>query len=120
MSATVSAARSVAPADVDDDVIIFAGELADLAAQRSAGQRDGGIACLPKPLGAELGEGKGGALLVAIDQQQIAAGECQRDREVDGERGLADTALGISDCQYHSALASLPSVSRFGIICPSL
>src|SRR3546814_5748952 len=81
--------------------------LADLAAKRRAGERNGCIASLPKSIGAQLGKGEGGPLLVAVHQQEVAARKRARHREVDGKGHLADTALSVSDCQYHSALAPL-------------
>src|SRR3546814_8219835 len=52
-------------------------------------------------LGAQLGKGVGGPLLVAVHQQEVAARKRARHREVDGKGRLADTALSVSDCQYH-------------------
>src|SRR3546814_2532951 len=78
---------------VNDNIVIFGRELADLAAKRRAGERNGGIASLPKSIGAQLGKGEGGPLLVAVHQQEVAARKRARHREVDGKGRLADTAL---------------------------
>src|SRR3546814_6946967 len=86
---------------------MLGGQLPDLAAKRVAGERNGGIASLPKSIGAQPGKGEGGPLLVAVHQQEVAARKRARHREVDGKGRLADTALSVSDCQYHSALAPL-------------
>ncbi len=80
--------------------------------------RDGEI-IFAETFGAKLGEGEGGSLLVAVHQQQVAAGKRAGDREVDGERGLANAALCVPDYQYHSALTLLAFVNRNGMICPS-
>src|SRR3546814_8140672 len=89
----------------------------DLAAKRRAGERNGGIASLPKSIGAQLGKGEGGPLLVAVHQQEVAARKRARHREVDGKGRLADTALSVSDCQYHSALAPLAIWLRCSMVC---
>src|SRR3546814_10134851 len=82
-------------AHVNDNIVIFGRELADLAAKRRAGERNGGIASLPKSIGAQLGKGEGGPLLVAVHQQEVAARKRARHREVDGKGRLADTALSV-------------------------
>src|SRR3546814_6629036 len=60
----------ITAAHVNDNIVIFGRELADLAAKRRAGERNGGIASLPKSIGAQLGKGEGGPLLVAVHQQE--------------------------------------------------
>src|SRR3546814_9029470 len=87
----------ITAAHVNDNIVIFGRELADLAAKRRAGERNGGIASLPKSIGAQLGKGEGGPLLVAVHQQEVAARKRARHREVDGKGRLADTALSVSD-----------------------
>src|SRR3546814_1063067 len=49
----------ITAAHVNDNIVIFGRELADLAAKRRAGERNGGIASLPKSIGAQLGKGEG-------------------------------------------------------------
>src|SRR3546814_2522443 len=56
-------------------------------------------------------------LLVAVHQQEVAARKRARHREVDGKGRLADTALSVSDCQYHSALAPLAIWLRCSMVC---
>src|SRR3546814_13346495 len=68
-------------------------------------------------IGAQLGKGVGGPLLVAVHQQEVAARKRARHREVDGKGRLADTALSVSDCQYHSALAPLAIWLRCSMVC---
>src|SRR3546814_12500655 len=72
---------------------------------------------MPKSIGAPLGKGEGGRLLVAVHQQEVAARSRPRHREVDGKGRLADTALSVSDCQYHSALAPLAIWLRCSSVC---
>src|SRR3546814_8941185 len=107
----------ITAAHVNDNIVILGRELADLAAKRRAGERNGGIASLPKSIGAQLGKGEGGPLLVAVHQQEVAARKRARHREVDGKGRLADTALSVSDCQYHSALAPLAIWLRCSMVC---
>src|SRR3546814_10335466 len=107
----------ITAAHVNDNIVLFGRELADLAAQRRAGERKGGIASLPKSTGAQLGKGEGGPLLVAVHQQEVAARKRARHREVDGKGRLADPALSVSDCQYHSALAPLALWLRRSMVC---
>src|SRR3546814_9527487 len=97
----------ITAAHVNDNIVIFGRELADLAAKRRAGVRNGGIASLPKSIGAQLGKGEGDPLLVAVHKQEVAARKRARPREVDGKGRLSDTAPSASDCQSHSALAPL-------------
>src|SRR3546814_2686742 len=73
-------------AHVNDNIVIFGRELADLAAKRRAGERNGGIASLPKSIGAQLGKGEGGPLLVAVHQQEVAARKRARHREVEDRK----------------------------------
>src|SRR3546814_1328744 len=47
----------------------------------------------------------------------VAARKRARHREVDGKGRLADTALSVSDCQYHSALAPLAIWLRCSMVC---
>src|SRR3546814_11670399 len=97
----------ITAAHVNDNIVIFGRELADLAAKRRAGERNGGIASLPKSIGAQLGKGEGGPLLVAVHQQEVPARTRARHREVDGKGRLAGTPLSVSHSQYPSALAPL-------------
>src|SRR3546814_8782831 len=89
----------------------------DVCSSDLAGERNGGIASLPKSIGAQLGKGEGRPLLVAVHQQEVAARKLARHREVDGKGRLADTALSVSDCQYHSALAPLAIWLRCSMVC---
>src|SRR3546814_20622365 len=49
--------------------------------------------------------------------RSVAARKRARYREVDGKGRLADTALSVSDCQYHSALAPLAIWLRCSMVC---
>ena len=62
-------------------------------------QADRGIAARPYQIGTELREQARAALLVAVHQQHILPSQCPQDGEVDGDRGLADAALGIANSQ---------------------
>src|SRR3546814_14048798 len=97
----------ITAAHVNDNIVIFRRELADLAAKRRAGERNGGIASLPKSIGAQPGKGEGGPLLVAAHQPEVAARTPARPRALDGKVRLADPAPSVSVRQHHSALPPL-------------
>src|SRR5262249_42907545 len=106
-------AAGIATAYVDDDVRIFPGELARLCSQIGAVEGDGSVSGRTLPLvHPQVGEGERGALFVTVDQQDVALGAGQRDGQVDGEGGLADSALDVSDCQYHVPCSATATIVK--------
>lgn len=49
----------------------------------------------------------GTALFVGVDQQHIMAVEEPAEGELQGDRGLADSALGVPDRQYHPHMLAI-------------
>ena len=72
-------AAGIAASHIDHDVGVLGGELAGLCADAGAIERDGGVSRFAFGFGAEIGEGKSGALFVAVDQQYITLRGGERD-----------------------------------------
>jgi hypothetical protein len=74
-----------------------------LRAQRRSLQGHGRVARGAEKFGSQVGEGRGGALFVAVDEQHLTAGTGAGDGDVDGKRRLADAALDVADGEDHTS-----------------
>ena len=85
----VHASRVPSP-DINNDIVVFGGELVDLGPDSAALQADRRITWLAKLSAAKFGEGYGGLLLVAVDHKDVTAGRsCELGDRAQGKVGFA-------------------------------
>jgi hypothetical protein len=94
-------ATSVAPSNVNHNLVVLLAELPHLPPDRSALKLDRGEVRLVGNLGAELRKCRGTPLLVAVDQQNVTTALRQHSGHIDGDCGFANAAFAIADCKDH-------------------
>ena len=97
-------AAGVAAAGVDDDVLVAAAHFLDFGAHGRAGELDGGVAALSEGFFAKSGEVGGGALVVGVDEQDVAPAGGEQHGNGGGDGGFAAAALDASNGNDHKQL----------------